>query len=857
MSLRIRLVALVTVLAVAMTAVAFLLPSLALESAGAVVWKERRESAEAGLRREWARMVRDLAVTGPMLEEALDAPGTAVAAQRLERAITAAGASRGWVRLGRGPVVERGENMNFRGASDLAPLATTARNAGRAAGLVFDGQRAAWVEMVAKPGTDVIGALELSIDSRLARRLAESAGVEVALAGVPASGGGILRLGSDAAASQQGRLFDGMSAADVRRRAMDTGDAADSVRLVRLESLEDMALVGAIAAADTGAAALLEEYRLIMALALGGIALGGVLSVGAAAGSIRKGILALDRAARELIAGKGEYQPVVRTGRDELARLSSTFNTMHEAVHQREQRIRLAAYRDPVTRLPTRVLFDERGVAMLAWVRAKERKVSLMLLHVDQLREINDTLGRQAAEQVLAELAERFRGVLRGTRMLAGEDGKAEAQELSILARTGPYEFAVMLRDCDPVTARNVGRRLSDIASRPFRYEGQTLGIALRVGVAGYPMHGATILDLLQSADYALVGAAAELGGVAIFDPAFETERERQLAVQADLRMALERRELHMVFQPKISLGNGSELMAEALMRWVHPERGPQNPAEFVDFAEKTGFISKLTAWAIDGALEHAAEWSSSGLPMTISVNLSRRDLMNPEFPAQVVAALRQHGLPGRTLCFDIPDGVLLGAPAIVTRNMELLSRAGAMFAVDDFGSGFGSLDELQKLPLHSLKIDRRYVSVMCEDPRAAIIVRAVIELARSMGLQSVAEGVETAEQLAMLREMGCDQAQGYYVGRPLTRDDFETWVRHQAGKYGVQGADRRLRPRMADALAELDAAETIVVGIPPDRDADSRSIPGAALVVGDMVGFTDSPPTDDAASAAQDDLEG
>jgi predicted signal transduction protein with EAL and GGDEF domain len=221
------------------------------------------------------------------------------------------------------------------------------------------------------------------------------------------------------------------------------------------------------------------------------------------------------------------------------------------------------------------------------------------------------------------------------------------------------------------------------------------------------------------------------------------------------------------------------------------------------------------------------------------------------------VAALRQHGLPGRTLCFDIPDGVLLGAPAIVTRNMELLSRAGAMFAVDDFGSGFGSLDELQKLPLHSLKIDRRYVSVMCEDPRAAIIVRAVIELARSMGLQSVAEGVETAEQLAMLREMGCDQAQGYYVGRPLTRDDFETWVRHQAGKYGVQGADRRLRPRMADALAELDAAETIVVGILPDRDADSRSIPGAALVVGDMVGFTDSPPTDDAASAAQDDLEG
>ncbi len=825
MSLRVRLVALVTVLAVAMTAVAFLLPNLALESAGALVWKERREAAEAGLRREWSNAVRDLAVTGPMLERTLDAPSAAVASQRLDRAVVAAGASRGWVQSARGSLVaEQGEGLNFRGTQALAPLLATARNAGRASGLVFDGQRAAWVDIVGVPNTDTAGVLELSIDSKLARRFASSVGVEIALAGVPAAGSGTLVLGSDATTSRQQQLFDAAASADALRRASDTGNDAESVRLVRLEAHEGATLVGAIAARDSGAGALLEEYRLVMALALLAIGLGGILAIAFAASSVRKGILALDRAARELIAGRGQYQPVVRAGRDELARLSKTFNTMHEAVHQREQRIRQAAYRDPVTRLPTRVLFDERGGAMLAWVRAKERKVSLMLLQVDQLREINDTLGRQAAEQVLAELAERFRGVLRGTRMLAREDGKSEPQEGSVLARTGPYEFAVMLRDCDPVTARNVGMRLADMAGRPFRHEGQTLGIALRVGVAGYPVHGATIPDLMQSADYALVGAAADIGGVAIFDPAFETERERQLGVQADLRMALERRELHMVFQPKISLGAESGLMAEALMRWVHPERGPQNPAEFVDFAEKTGFISKLTAWAIDGALRHAAEWSRDGLPMTISVNLSRRDLMNPEFPAQVVAALRQHGLAGSALSFDIPDGVLLGAPAIVTRNMELLSRVGAMFAVDDFGSGFGSIDELQKLPLHSLKIDRRYVGAMCEDPRAAIIVRAVIELARSMGLQSVAEGVETAEQLALLREMGCDQAQGYYVGRPLTREDFEVWVRHQAAKYGVQGANRRLRPRMAHALAELDAADTILVGSAADAEPVSES---------------------------------
>src|SRR5690606_23690248 len=244
---------------------------------------------------------------------------------------------------------------------------------------------------------------------------------------------------------------DAAASFDARRRATDTGDSTDSIRLLRLEATDDIALVGAIANRDIGAGAQLEEFRLLLAAALGGIALGGIIAIVVAASSIRKGILALDRAARELIAGRGQYQPVVRAGRDELAQLSATFNTMHEAVHQREQRIRQAAYRDPVTRLPTRVLFDERVGAMLAWVRAKERKASLMLLQVDQLREINDTLGRQAAEQILAELAERFRGVLRGTRMLVRDDGKTEPQEISVLARTGPYEFAVMLRDCDPI----------------------------------------------------------------------------------------------------------------------------------------------------------------------------------------------------------------------------------------------------------------------------------------------------------------------------------------------------------------------------------------------------------------------
>src|SRR5690606_3508512 len=332
MSLRVRLTALVTIFALAMTAVAFLLPNLALESAGTAVWKERRETAEAGLRRDWARAQRDMAVTGPLLERAIEAPSAALATQWLQRPILASGASRGWVRAAQGTApVERGDNINFHDAPGLEPLLVTARNAARASGLVVDGQRAAWVEVIGLPGTSAAAVLELSIDSRLARRLADAAGVEVALAGVPVRGGPVTRLGSDTTADFHQRLFDAAASFDARRRATDTGDSTDSIRLLRLEATDDIALVGAIANRDIGAGAQLEEFRLVPAAAPGGIALGGIIAIVVAASSIRKGILALDRAARELIAGRGQYQPVVRAGRDELAQLSATFNTMHEA----------------------------------------------------------------------------------------------------------------------------------------------------------------------------------------------------------------------------------------------------------------------------------------------------------------------------------------------------------------------------------------------------------------------------------------------------------------------------------------------------------------------------------------------
>lgn len=803
MSLRNRLLLLFILVSVAMAAVALGLSRRTVETVSLRIADDQRKLGEAVLRREWTHVATRLAAASVALERVLRIPQASQAARELEQARLGAGASRAWLGSVSGPTpIETGEGANYRQLPQVARLALLAQGTGSASELVADRDRAALLVIVGRPGDPRVAALELSLDSRLAASLREVLGVDLVLGGLRGPGRAVAALGAAADPATASRLRAAMASGEASEGRADVGTGIEAIRLVRLQMASDVVLVAAFAVPPGRIATLAADTEPLLMLLLAVIAISGLAAAARLGSSWTGGILALDTAAREQIGRPGRYRPLVRKGRDELARLTQTFNAMWESVRQQEHRIRQEAYRDPITRLPTRSLFEERSNALLDEARGAQSQLSLLVLRVEQLRELTEAMGRQVGDRIMAELARRLRAVLRRTRA-AGPDDRP-AHEGVVIARTGTYEFSAMLLDCDWRAARNVAVRLSEVAIKPFRHDEQSFTISLRIGIASWPMHGSTIGDLMQSADYALLGAAADLSGVAVFDPEFETERERQLAMQSDLRRAIERRELHMVFQPKVGLDARSGLMAEALMRWIHPERGPQSPAEFIEFAEKTGFVSTLTLWAIGGALDHAAEWARDGLPLTISVNLSRRDLLNPEFPAQVVAALHNRGLGGNVLAFDIADRALHDAPAILVRNMELLARLGATFAVDDFGSGFGSLDELARLPLHALKIDPRYVATMVENPRAAIVVRAVIDLASAMGLKSVAEGVETAEQLQMLREMGCDQAQGYYFGRPLTREDFEIWVRHQAAKYGIRDGARDLRPLLADALSEV-----------------------------------------------------
>jgi EAL domain-containing protein (putative c-di-GMP-specific phosphodiesterase class I) len=316
-----------------------------------------------------------------------------------------------------------------------------------------------------------------------------------------------------------------------------------------------------------------------------------------------------------------------------------------------------------------------------------------------------------------------------------------------------------------------------------------------------------------------------------VFDPSYEVERETSLALLGELAQALDQDELHIAIQPKIGLSKQGTLMAEALMRWEHPERGPQNPGEFVPFAEKTGFITQLTNWMIDSSLQIAAAYLAQGVPMTICVNLSPRDLGSPEFTTYVVERLRAHKLRGSALTLEITEAAIMDGSPVVRQNLDVLWRLGVKIAIDDFGSGYASLEQLRALPLSYIKIDRQYIRGLVNDKASQIMVKSAIALGHALEVEVVAEGVETKEQLDALRSLGCDQAQGYFICKPLPSNEFEAWVRNHASSFGVDSSSLSEAPVNVDGDpvvgGQMSAAAT-----QPARGRPAPQAPGSDATV-------------------------
>jgi diguanylate cyclase (GGDEF)-like protein len=389
--------------------------------------------------------------------------------------------------------------------------------------------------------------------------------------------------------------------------------------------------------------------------------------------------------------------------------------------------------------------------------------VGLFLLDLDRFKEVNDTLGHQTGDHLLEHVAERIRGALRP------ED---------LVARLGGDEFAVLLPSVpDSAAATEVAVRIQSALAEPFRFEGVLLELEASVGIALFPDHGADVQQLQRSADVAMYLAKEERSGIEVYSADKDRNSTTRLGLLGSLRQGIDGGQLELHYQPKVALSSGAVVGVEALVRWRHPHRGLIFPDEFVPLAEHSGLMHRLTAFVVDTALEQAAGWWAVGLEIPVAVNVSARDLHASALAETIVNGLARHGLPAAALRLELTERVLMSDPSRVGEVLASMERIGVRLSLDDFGTGYSSLVLLQRLPVSEIKIDRSFVKRLTSTPDDAKIVRSIIDLAHALGIEAVAEGVETEDVWDLLQVLGCDSAQGWYVSRPLPAERATQWL--------------------------------------------------------------------------------
>jgi diguanylate cyclase (GGDEF)-like protein len=461
---------------------------------------------------------------------------------------------------------------------------------------------------------------------------------------------------------------------------------------------------------------------------------------------------------------RGDYSHRVALGQgDEMGQLASAFNSMAKGIADREEQLRHQAYHDALTGLPNRTFFHH---LVHQAIRAAERdgqRLGILLLDLDRFKEINDTLGHNVGDLLLAQLGPRLRDAIR---------------ESDTVARLGGDEFAVLLRTvADPQDAIVVAQRIVKALERPFHVESQPLDVDASVGIALYPEHGDSGVTLLRRADVAMYEAKRSASGHALYSAAMDRGSPRRLALIGELRQAIEENQLVLHYQPKVDLATDRIADVEALLRWQHPKLGMMWPNEFIPLAEQTGLMRPLTLWVLRTALDHWRRWRESGITLGVAVNLSARLLLDRQFPDEVAACLRERAVPPSTLVLEVTESAIMADPACAKEIMRRLDALGVRLAVDDFGTGYSSLAYLRELPVDELKIDKSFVADLPTDRNNAVIVRSTIELAHNLGLRVTAEGVTTWETCAMLKRLGCDLAQGYLFSRAKAPADLVAWL--------------------------------------------------------------------------------
>ncbi len=480
--------------------------------------------------------------------------------------------------------------------------------------------------------------------------------------------------------------------------------------------------------------------------------------------------------------GAGDFETPMRKlqRQDEIGELAQSFERMRTRVAEHQAQVLQLAYWDNLTGLPNRAQFRD-VVGQAVQQATPGAPVAVLMLDLDRFKHVNDVLGYRIGDLLLVGVAQRLSSQV--------------VREGDVVARLGGDEFGILLRGSDAAQAATVAQRIEQAFDVPLALEEHQVDLHAGIGIACWPRDAADGESLLNRAEVAMYAAKRRSTGPLAYDPTIDLASAQSLTLMTELRQAVDRHELLLMLQPKLALRTGQVVGAEALVRWRHPQRGLVPPMQFIPFAEQTGFIRVLTLWVVEEAARHWQTLNDEGLALRLSVNLSARDLMDPDLPQKFEALLARHAAPASAFCLEITESAIMEDPQRAVGTLDRLSALGFMLSIDDFGTGYSSLAYLKRLPVHELKIDQSFVRNMQGDASDAVIVRSTIDLAHNLGLKVVAEGVENAEVWDLLGALDCDEAQGFHMGRPMPVEAFPAWSEGWlAGRpVAIAGDGRRL----------------------------------------------------------------